>query len=74
MKAYAIKDPNGNIILTSICTHEEQCKKFFDEDAYFEEYERKGYHCVPVEVKENKIKSLKYMLLNKLLNLYKSFY
>lgn len=66
MKAYAIKDPNGFMFISSIKSLEENCKNNFlsedaiseDEDDYSEhtwEYlEGMGYRCVPVEITEIK--------------------
>lgn len=53
MKAYAIKDPNDEIIFDSLRLSENLCKSEFG-DYTFDYYEEHGYRCVPVEITEIK--------------------
>jgi len=54
MKAYAIKDPNDDIRIKSIGLYEEHVKSDFIPNERWEDLERKGYRCVPVEITEIK--------------------
>lgn len=61
MKAYAIKDPNDFIFLSSIKSIEENCKSNFlseneddQNDVTWEDLEEIGYRCVPVTITEVK--------------------
>ena len=55
MKAYAIKDPSGKIMVSSIKAGERAC--IIQYARYdFDKYEEQGYRCVPVEITEIKSK------------------
>lgn len=56
MKAYAIKDPKGQIMFFTIDRSEEQSKKaFVNYRAYnWIYYQNEGYRCVPVLITEVK--------------------
>lgn len=58
MKAYAIKDQNGDFYEDSIRENESQCIYDFKKQYGLSEYlfEAHGYRCVPVEIKEIKPK------------------
>ena len=55
MKAYAIKDPKGDIIISSPRISEGTCKSNYSEHrGYWHILEDKGFRCVPVEITEIK--------------------
>ena len=55
MKAYAIKDPNGEILIYTIRSNEYTCKDQFSKYNWHIR-ELLGYRCVPVEITEIKSK------------------
>jgi len=56
MKAYAIKNREGEIMPQTAHFKEDVCKLMFRHSAElgFEYYEREGFRCVPVEITEIK--------------------
>ena len=57
MKAYAIKDPKGRIVIRSVKSMEETCKQNFINTVKVTDFtylESIGYHCVPVLITEVK--------------------
>jgi len=56
MKAYAIKDPIGNLILHTIEFNESECKISYQNDrrVAWDILDEQGYRCVPVEITEIK--------------------
>lgn len=57
MKAYAIKDPKGEIIKTSVASSRRTCIQLYELNQscnLWEQDYKKGYRCVPVLITEVK--------------------
>lgn len=56
MKAYAIKDPNGKILPWHTTFYAKQTKDSFRSNHFYKNdwkyYYKRGYRCVPVEIRE----------------------